>query len=363
MADKTISQLTAASSITASDLFVLEQSGTAKKLTGQILENWLVSYADGHGGIQSVAKTATSGLVDTYTITYADTNTSTFTVTNGAKGDTGSAAYVYIRYSAVNPTQNSDMTTVPDKYIGICVTTSNTAPTAYTSYTWYLWKGSTGDAATVTSSSVKYQVGPSTGAMPTGTWVDLENITNLNDGDFLWSKTDVTYNNNTTVTTYGKSRQGVDGTGTPGTNTPLIDEGSGSVGTSTAFAREDHVHPEESIVTLSVGSSDDYDIKYNTSNISTVNRAYARKIGNLCIFSFVATLTSGNKASNAELFTVKSAYRPNAQVDFLLLHSNDGVVNGQFNNSSYPGVINSYASLTGGSYSVRAEIIWVIEST
>ena len=34
-------------------------------------------------GITSIAKTATSGLVDTYTITYNDNTTSTFTVTNG----------------------------------------------------------------------------------------------------------------------------------------------------------------------------------------------------------------------------------------------------------------------------------------
>lgn len=40
-------------------------------------------------GIASVAKTGTSGLVDTYTITFTDGTTTTFTVTNGAKGDKG----------------------------------------------------------------------------------------------------------------------------------------------------------------------------------------------------------------------------------------------------------------------------------
>ena len=43
-------------------------------------------------GISSITKTGTVGLVDTYTITYSDGNTTTFTVTNGAKGDTGDAA-------------------------------------------------------------------------------------------------------------------------------------------------------------------------------------------------------------------------------------------------------------------------------
>lgn len=39
--------------------------------------------------IKGISKTDTSGLVDTYTITLTDGTTSTFTVTNGAKGDKG----------------------------------------------------------------------------------------------------------------------------------------------------------------------------------------------------------------------------------------------------------------------------------
>ena len=35
-------------------------------------------------GIASITKTSTSGLVDTYTITYTNGNTTTFTVTNGS---------------------------------------------------------------------------------------------------------------------------------------------------------------------------------------------------------------------------------------------------------------------------------------
>ena len=37
-------------------------------------------------GIQSITKTGTVGLVDTYTITYSDGTTSSFTVTNGSSG-------------------------------------------------------------------------------------------------------------------------------------------------------------------------------------------------------------------------------------------------------------------------------------
>ncbi len=45
--------------------------------------------ADGVG-IASIEKTSTSGLVDTYTITYTDGDTDTFTVTNGKDGEDGS---------------------------------------------------------------------------------------------------------------------------------------------------------------------------------------------------------------------------------------------------------------------------------
>lgn len=44
---------------------------------------------DDGNGIVSIAKTATSGLVDTYTITYSNGTTSTFDVTNGADGTDG----------------------------------------------------------------------------------------------------------------------------------------------------------------------------------------------------------------------------------------------------------------------------------
>lgn len=47
-----------------------------------------VAGEDGRG-IESIAKTSTAGLVDTYTITYTDNTTSTFNVTNGAAGADG----------------------------------------------------------------------------------------------------------------------------------------------------------------------------------------------------------------------------------------------------------------------------------
>lgn len=148
MADKTISELAAATSVGSADLFVLEQANTAKKLTGQILENWLVSFADGHGGIQSIAlvsSTGTNPVIDTYRITLADTTTFDFTVTNGLKGDTGASTYVWIKWAAQQPTADNQMSDNPDDWIGIYTGLSSTAPTSYTSYSWYDYKGEKGD--------------------------------------------------------------------------------------------------------------------------------------------------------------------------------------------------------------------------
>lgn len=64
---------------------------------------WLISLkgtpgqkGDTGNGIVGIEKTGTNGIVDTYTITFSSGVTTTFTVTNGSKGDrgdTGTSAY------------------------------------------------------------------------------------------------------------------------------------------------------------------------------------------------------------------------------------------------------------------------------
>ena len=49
--------------------------------------NFTLEKGDTGNGIASIAKTSTSGLVDTYTITFTNGQTTTFEVTNGANGD------------------------------------------------------------------------------------------------------------------------------------------------------------------------------------------------------------------------------------------------------------------------------------
>lgn len=294
MADKSISELVAATAVGSTDLFVLEQTGTAKKLTGQILENWLVSLADGHGGIQSITKTGTSGLVDTYTVLLADTTTYSFIVTNGKAissitqywavsssgsnvpstwyttrqtmtvtdkylwsymlftyndgttsqtpksvigvyGDTGAQTYVWIKYAAIQPTSDSDMGDTPDNWIGIYTGLSSTAPTSYTAYAWYQYKGAKGDpgdASTITSQSVTYQEGTSGTIAPSGTWTPT--IPTVTPGNFLWTRTILEFNDLSTITAYSVSRFGIDGTGSVSTVNNVSPDSNGNVALTAA---------------------------------------------------------------------------------------------------------------------------------
>ena len=286
MADKSISELVAVSSIQASDLFVCEQNGTAKKVTGQVLENWLTSFADGHGGIQSITYAApvSPSLTGTMTITMADTTTATVSVTNGkgissitwsesgtsgdgqthtgtinyndgtsstvtikdgVKGDPGPSTYVWIKYSENEPTSSSDMQDQPSNWMGIYVGTSSTAPSSYLDYTWSKIKGETGAQSTVTTFSVKYQQSANGSSAPTGEW--STDIPTVSQGNYLWTQTTIAFNNGTPIVLYSSAYQGVDGEGSPSTDVPLGDVTDGAVGTSTYFARADHQHPKEAL--------------------------------------------------------------------------------------------------------------------
>lgn len=253
MADKSITDLNVVpgSIDDINTWFAVAQSGAAYKVSGHEFILALTSILDGHGGIKtitytdpvspsltgtmtitladntttsvsiqngkgitSIAKTGTVDLVDTYTITYNDSTTSTFTVTNGAKGDTGDSWYVWIRYAGSEPTQDSDMGTEPDNWMGIYSGTSSTAPVHYTDYDWFQIKGEKGDhgdPASIVSQSVTYQEGTSPNIQPSGTWTT--SIPTVAQGNYLWTRTIITFNSGSPVTFYSVARMGLDGTG------------------------------------------------------------------------------------------------------------------------------------------------------
>ena len=266
MADKAISELVSAEQITATDMFVLEQNGTAKKLTGQVLLNWLTAAADGHGGIQSsvllkteglvktyrftyadqtytdipvmdgkgvtsVAPISTEGLVVTYRISYNDGTYDTFSITNGEKGDKGDNADIWVRYASQEPTENShSFGEVPDAWIGISSGHLASAPTDWKQYRWYKWKGEKGDTgapATLLSAEVTYQAGTSGTVIPSGSW--SESIPTVAQGQFLWTRIVQQFNTGSPVTAYAVSRMGLDGLGAIVTVNNVSPDGNGNV--------------------------------------------------------------------------------------------------------------------------------------
>ena len=235
MADKSIHELEEASSVGLTDLLVIEQNNTAKKLSGQTFINQMADELSAHGGISTITKTGTSGRVDTYTITYADTTTTTFTVTNGEKGDTGDDWYVWIRYAEDEPTSDSDILTNPNDWIGIYSGVEDSPPTHYTDYTWFKFKGNKGDQGNpaAATAAVSYQGSSSGTIIPPGEWSDT--VPTVQQGYYLWTRTILTIQNGNGTTTstpyYSVSRIGIDGQGgTVNTvNNVSVDSGTNNV--------------------------------------------------------------------------------------------------------------------------------------
>lgn len=74
--------------------------------------------------------------------------------------------------------------------------------------------GQNGTSVTVSSTSITYQVGASGTTKPTGTWGT--SVPSVPNGQFLWTKTVVTYSDGKSTTSYSVSYKGTNGTN--GTN-------------------------------------------------------------------------------------------------------------------------------------------------
>ncbi|CAI3321162.1 phage tail protein [Enterococcus cecorum] len=92
-------------------------------------------------------------------------------------------------------------------YMGTCTDYIQSDPTDYRAYTWVKIKGETGDTGPagrdgkgVKSYAITYQAGTSGVSYPTGNW--SSSIPNVPKGQYLWSKTTLTYTDNTTSDTY-----------------------------------------------------------------------------------------------------------------------------------------------------------------
>ena len=276
----------------------MEQGNVAKKLTGQILENWLLSFADGHGGIQTITKTTTSGLVDTYTITFSDTTTSTFTVTNGRSisnvttSKSGKVTTVTISYndgtSSSFTVRDGENVTDNTEYWAVSTSGSSqpqsgwqTTPPTMTSTYKYLWHYSqytySDNTTTATTPAVQGVYGDKGDTGNTGT--SITSVTKTGTSGLVDTYT-ITFSNGTTTTfqvTNGSEIESIEKTSTAGlVDTYTVTMGSGDTHTFTVTNGRSIVSFTQTSGTHAAGTIDVYTMTYNdgdTSQIQVYNGA------------------------------------------------------------------------------------------
>ena len=155
----------------------------------------------------------------------------------GAKGADGKTTYTWIKYS--DNSTGSGMYDTPKsttQYIGIAVNkTTATESNTPSDYTWSKFKGDDGaDGKGIKSTAVTYQVSTSGTTPPTGTWSG--SIPSVAANQYLWTRTVITYTDNTTSTSYSVGKMGANGAkGDKGDTGPAGADGDGIVSVSNTY--------------------------------------------------------------------------------------------------------------------------------
>ena len=127
----------------------------------------------------------------------------------GKPGADGRTPYFHTAYADSADGQLGFSTTNANGklYMGTCTDYIQSDPTDYRAYTWVKIKGDKGetgpagrDGKGVKSYKITYQAGTSGVSYPTGNWSST--IPTVPKGQYLWSKTTLTYTDNTTSDTY-----------------------------------------------------------------------------------------------------------------------------------------------------------------
>lgn len=128
----------------------------------------------------------------------------------GKPGSDGKTPYLHIAYatSADGKTGFSVTESTGKTYIGVYTDYVQTDSTDPTKYKWTKIEGAAGKG--VKSTAVTYQVSSSGTTVPTGTW--SSSVPAASAGQYLWTRTVITYTDNTTSTIYSVSRMGTNGT-------------------------------------------------------------------------------------------------------------------------------------------------------
>ena len=210
---------------------------------------------DDGNGIVSIEKTGTSGLVDTYTITYTDGDTDTFTVTNG------SSATVDIVTSWSATTSDSKVPseklakTELDKKIATSSTSGlvkndgsimasgtgssnwavgNHTHSAYVNPTKVTsWSGTPSDNNVASEKLIKDSLDDKVSKSSTSGLLKNDGTVDTTS----YSTFDGNYNNLTNKPTIPSASS----------TTPSADTTSGSYGSGTSYARSNHTHPKSSL--------------------------------------------------------------------------------------------------------------------
>lgn len=165
-------------------------------------------------------------------VNYSDgTSTESYSVArqgnNGTNGEDGTSPtvtstvteYVQSTDGVNKPTSGwntTPPTAIPEQYIWSRVTVTYSDNATAVSYS-VSRNGTDGTSISISSTSVTYQKGTSGTTKPTGTW--QTGIPSVGEGEYLWTKTVVTYSDSSKTESYSVSRNATNGTSPTVTST------------------------------------------------------------------------------------------------------------------------------------------------
>ena len=372
MADKRIQDLTQATSVQLNDLFVLEQSGAAKSLSGQTLVTDLATYLNGHGGISDITYTPPThpSLDGTLTITMADASTYSVTVTNG-----NGIASIGIKYgisnsgtdpiyvlswenSPVAPTDQypygwtkieiTDTTgNTTDAYsitvkaddpsisIGTVSATSGGSPSASVTnsgtphdpildFSFTMQQGDKGDTGDYIEPIVYYGTSNAAGTEP-ATWYSSPTAISYSAGNFIWKKTEYTLHDAQTVQSTVKEIIGYIGQNGAGSGTvtqitfngtTYTDDGTGNVPMSIDAAdvgaiTDPSTKSNGQVLTYDSSAGEWVAANPTTGNVNTVNNVGVDAgTTNITLYATSIEMSSGDSTKVSAAIPTKATSFP-----------------------------------------------------
>lgn len=135
----------------------------------------------------------------------------------GKNGEDGKTSYLHIKYSndggkMFTPAAGGlAIGETPGDYIGQYTDFTQADSTDVTKYTWSKIKGDPGTSISITSTEVRYSTVHNSATQPADATFTLTAVPTLTAGQYLWSRTKVTYSNTDSTVSYGVSRLGTNG--------------------------------------------------------------------------------------------------------------------------------------------------------